>query len=199
MSAPAGRPGPIVSVFGGSRAAEDSDDYRDAYQLGRLLATHGYTLCNGGYHGTMAAAARGAKDAQGWSIGITVGLLEHIDPNEWLDERIPTPSLMARLEQLVTLGEAYVVLRGGIGTLLEFALVWNLRQLQPLPLKPIVALGADWHAVLDTLPRHLVVRDSDLAMIARAATPEEAVALLDAHFAPGAPPRAADPGSGFTG
>jgi len=197
MSAPRGRPGPIVSVFGGSRAAEDSPEYRDAYQLGRLLATRGYTLCNGGYHGTMAAAARGAKDAQGWSIGITVGLLEHIDPNEWLDEQIPTPSLMARLEQLVTLGEAYVVLRGGIGTLLELALVWNLRQLQPTPQKPIVALGPDWHAVLDTMLRHLAVRDSDLAMVTRADTPEEAVAYLDAHFAGrDAPPSAPAP---FTG
>ena len=39
----------VVSVFGGSRASEDSQEYQDSYLLGRLLAAQGFALCNGGY------------------------------------------------------------------------------------------------------------------------------------------------------
>jgi uncharacterized protein (TIGR00730 family) len=183
MAAPDARRGPVVTVFGGSRAAEDSADYRDAYQLGRLLAERGYTLCNGGNYGTMAAAARGAKDAHGRTIGVTIGSLAALAPNPWIDEVMASMNLFARLEQLVTLGDAYVVLRGGIGTLLELALVWNLLQLELHPHKPIVVLGDAWRRVLTALPRHLAVRPSDLALLTVATSPEAAVDHLDAHFA----------------
>jgi uncharacterized protein (TIGR00730 family) len=173
----------VVSVFGGSRAAEDSADYREAYLLGGLLAGQGYTLCNGGYHGTMAAAARGAKDAGGRTIGITVELLERLTPNPWIDEEVGTATLFARLEQLATLGDAYVALRGGIGTLLELALVWNLAQLQTGPPRPIVTVGRGWRAVLRALPRYLAVRSDDLAMIVMAPSPRAAVRYLSRHFA----------------
>ena len=178
------REGRIVSVFGGSRAPEDSDDYRDAYLLGRLLAERGYTLCNGGYDGTMAAAARGAKDAKGRTIGITVeALARRLSPNPWIDEEVATATLFARLEQLATLGDAYVALRGGIGTLLELALVWNLLQIQSTPHKPIITVGSGWRSVLRALPRHLAVRPVDLAMVTMAAGPERAVEHLDRYFA----------------
>src|SRR5438552_1184923 len=147
MEPSAARNGRVVSVFGGSRAAEDSPDYQDAYLLGGLLAGAGYTLCNGGYHGTMAAAARGAKNAGGRTIGITVELLARLTPNPWIDEEVATATLFARLEQLATLGDAYVVLRGGIGTLLELALVCNLAQLHSASRKPIVAVGSGWRNV----------------------------------------------------
>ncbi len=184
MERPTARAEHVVSVFGGSRAAEDSDDYRDAYQLGRLLAERGYTLCNGGYHGTMAAAARGAKDAGGRTIGITVEVLaRRLSPNPWIDEEVATATLFARLEQLATLGDAYVVLRGGIGTLLELALVWNLGQLQSGPPKPIVTVGSGWRSVLRALPRYLAIRPQDLALVTIAASPTAAVDHLARYFA----------------
>ena len=190
MESSAARNGRVVSVFGGSRAAEDSPDYQDAYLLGGLLARQGYTLCNGGYHGTMAAAARGAKDAGGRTIGITVELLARLTPNPWIDEEVATATLFARLEQLATLGDAYVALRGGIGTLLELALVWNLGQLQGEPHRPIVTVGRGWRSVLRALPRYLAVRPEDLAMIVVAPTPHAAVRYLNRHFAePSTPTR----------
>jgi uncharacterized protein (TIGR00730 family) len=180
-SGPRGRR--VVSVFGGSRATEGSEDYRNAYALGRLLAERGYTVCNGGYHGTMAAAARGAREAQGRTIGITVEALAHLSPNPWIDEEVGTATLFARLEQLATLGDAYVALRGGIGTLLELALVWNLLQLHSAHAKPILTIGSGWRSVLRALPRHLAVRPADLAMVTSVSTPQEAVDYLDRYFA----------------
>jgi uncharacterized protein (TIGR00730 family) len=181
----------VVSVFGGSRAAEDDPEYRDAYALGRLLAARGYAVCNGGYDGTMAAVSRGAKDDGGRTIGVTVEALAWRSPNRWIDEEISTATLFARLEQLATRGDAYVALRGGVGTLLELVLVWNLLELQTFPYKPIIALGPGWRAALRALPRHSAVRAADLALITFALTPDDAVAHLDRYFAGETEPPAA--------
>jgi uncharacterized protein (TIGR00730 family) len=183
--------GRVVSVFGGSRATEDSAEFRDAYALGRLLAERGHAVCNGGYDGTMAAVSRGAKDGGGRTIGVTVEALSWRSPNRWIDEEVSTATLFARLEQLATLGDAYVALRGGVGTLLEIVLVWNLLELQTFPYKPIILLGPGWRAALRALPRHTAVRPADLALITFAATPPDAVAHLDRYFAGETEPPAA--------
>jgi uncharacterized protein (TIGR00730 family) len=173
----------VVSVFGGSRATEDSPEYHDAYELGRLLAERGHAVCNGGYDGTMAAVSRGAKAAGGRTIGVTVQALAWRSPNQWIDEEVATASLFARLEQLATLGDAYVAVRGGVGTLLEIVLVWNLLELQTFPYKPLIALGPGWRTVLRGLARYTAVRAADLALLTFAPTPQDAVAHLDRYFA----------------
>ena len=61
----------IVTVFGSSHAEPVEELYQTAFQLGRAIAELGLTLCNGGYGGTMAAAAAGAVEAGGHTIGVT--------------------------------------------------------------------------------------------------------------------------------
>jgi uncharacterized protein (TIGR00730 family) len=168
----------VITVFGSSRAERDGTEYREAYQLGKLLAESGYVLCNGGYSGTMEAASRGCKDAGGRTIGVTVEVFGGLPPNEFLDEEVGTASLLMRLDKLTAMGDAYVILRGGMGTLLEMALVWNLHALGVYPDKPIVLLGADWKAVMACLSKHLAVRDSDLAAFTFAETPEDVLKVL---------------------
>src|SRR5438067_2166083 len=133
--------------FGGSRVERGSVEYEQARRLGRLLAEAGFALCNGGYNGTMEAASRGAKEAGGRTIGVTVDLFGATPPNDWIDEVENTTSLLLRLDKLTLLGDAFVVLRGGVGTLLELALVWNLVLLGASPPKPIVVVGPAWAAV----------------------------------------------------
>ncbi|MDQ1317801.1 MAG: hypothetical protein QG588_1455, partial [Candidatus Poribacteria bacterium] len=41
----------VVTVFGSSRAKPESNTYKQAYEIGRLLAEAGFTVCNGGYAG----------------------------------------------------------------------------------------------------------------------------------------------------
>ena len=47
----------IVTIFGGSKCREDSVEYKEARELGRLLAEAGFTICTGGYLGVMEAAS----------------------------------------------------------------------------------------------------------------------------------------------
>ncbi len=46
----------IVTIFGGSRCKQDSPEYKQAVEVGRELASAGYTICTGGYLGVMEAA-----------------------------------------------------------------------------------------------------------------------------------------------
>ena len=167
-----------VTVFGGSRVCPDSMEYNEARRLGGLLASNGFVLFNGGYYGTMEAAARGAKEVGGRTVGCTVDLLAGRPPNEWLDEEQRSTSLFLRLERLTARADAFIALRGGVGTLLEVALVWNLAQLDGRARKPVILVGAAWQEVLRVLSRELYVRSEDLAHMETVDSVDEAVLRL---------------------
>ena len=57
-----------------------------AESLGRLLAQNGFTLANGGYGGTMLAAAKGAAAAGGCVIGVTCTAFKRSRANEYVSE-----------------------------------------------------------------------------------------------------------------
>ncbi len=141
----------IVSVFGSSRPAPDEEEYVIAYELGRELAAAGFVVCNGGYGGIMEASARGAKDAGGHTIGIIMSSLGGRQANPWIDETIHEGSLIERMVKLISLGNAYVVLKGGTGTLLELAAVWEFMNKNLMQRKPFVVVGDFWNDVIGTL------------------------------------------------
>lgn len=178
-----GAPSRVVAVFGSSRCVEESPAYREAYTLGRLLAQAGYVVCNGGYAGAMAAVARGAKEAGGHSVGVTVALFPDRAPNPWLDEVVHAPTLFARLEEFTRRSDAFVVLRGGIGTLLELATVWNLALTGGLGGKPVILLGRHWSPVLRTLRRYTCILEPDVASLCHARTPADVLGLLSSALA----------------
>lgn len=146
----------VVTVFGHSSADPGTPAYQNAYDLGRGIAQAGWTLCNGGYGGTMAAAARGAVEAGGHTIGVTCSLFDRwrSGPNRYIRQEVPTSDLLTRLNTLVRLGHAYIVLPGGTGTLLELALVWELLSKGLLRRKaPFLLLGEHWAPLLDPVRR----------------------------------------------
>jgi uncharacterized protein (TIGR00730 family) len=123
-----------------------------AYETGRLLAEAGFTIANGGYGGTMLAAAKGAAEAGGEIIGVTCSAFKSSKANEYVTREIVTGSLDERLETLVKLGQAYIVLPGGTGTLLELAKVWELKNKGFLKTdKPIILLGGFWKPLIELI------------------------------------------------
>jgi uncharacterized protein (TIGR00725 family) len=143
----------VVSVFGSSRPTEGSEAWQTAYTLGAAIADAGWVVCNGGYGGTMAASAAGARSRGGHTVGVTcatIGMLPgRAGPNPFIVDEIPTFDLFQRIKTLMLLGNAYVVLPGSTGTLLELAAVWEFIAKGFLsPLRPIVLLGDAWTPVL---------------------------------------------------
>ncbi len=177
-----GHDAPVITVFGSSRVRPGDLGYAEARHLGELLGERGWTLCNGGHEGTMEAASRGAKERGGQTIGVTISLYDDGNRNRWLDQEIVAETLFARLEQLVTRGDAYVVLRGGIGTLLELALVWNLVQSPEYAQKPIIVVGESWDQVMVALREALPMHRWEMRSITLVPTVEAAVQHLDAFL-----------------
>ena len=168
----------IVTIFGSSRAAKDSKAYQEAYQLGKLLAEAGFIVCNGGYGGTMGASSRGAKEAGGQTVGITTQAFRKSPANQWIDVLSQAENSIQRLLVMTTIADAFVVLRGGIGTLAEMTFVWTSTAIGEMQ-KPLVLVGDAWKKSLDDLSKHLLIRSADAEALELARTPEEAVRLLD--------------------
>jgi uncharacterized protein (TIGR00730 family) len=169
----------IITVFGSARASMESEEYAQAYAVGRALAGAGFTVCNGGYGGAMEASAKGAKEAGGDTIGVSFNTPGR-EQNPWIDTIIETGPLSERLLRLVELGDAYVVLKGGTGTLLELACVWEFVNKGIVPKKPIIILGAFWQPVVETLRGELLWEGLGdcTEFIRNAGTAEECARLL---------------------
>ena len=141
----------IITIFGTARAEPDQSIYKTAYDTGKLLARAGFTIANGGYGGTMLAAAQGAAEAGGQTIGVTCSVFDG-KANEYVSRQIVTNSLQERLGKLIELGTAYVVLPGGTGTLLELAFIWELKNKGFFKTeRPIILLGEFWKPLIELI------------------------------------------------
>lgn len=108
----------------------------DAEAVGRLLAEHGATVVTGGLGEVMAAAARGAKNAGGTTIGILPGETRAA-ANEWLDHSVVTGIGHGRNLAVVASGDAVIAVGGRYGTLAEIGLALTLG-------RPVVVLEPGW-------------------------------------------------------
>jgi hypothetical protein len=145
---------PLIAVFGSSTLQPHDQGWALAAALGAELARAGADVMTGGYSGAMEACSRGAHEAGGHVIGVTVELFEARGPvNPWVRERVHTRSLHERLAYLVGRASGFVVLPGSIGTLTELFLTWTLVSARARAHAPIVLLGPSWPALVDVL-RH---------------------------------------------
>ncbi len=92
-----------------------------AAEVGRLLAEQGVTLVCGGRGGAMEAACRGAKEADGLTVGILPGS-DRSDANPFVDIVLPTGLGEARNALVVGAADVVIAIGGGYGTLSEIAL-----------------------------------------------------------------------------
>lgn len=141
-----------VTVFGGAQPTEGSPAYQEALDLGRLLAQGGHTVVSGGYIGTMEAVSRGASEAGGHVIGVTCEDIEawrKVKPNAWVKEEIRKKTLIERLLVLVEGCDAAMALPGGVGTLVEISLMWNLMIVESMHRRPLILIGGGWQSVMD--------------------------------------------------
>src|SRR5215467_4342276 len=139
----------IVTVFGSSRPRENDPDYEEARVLGRALAKHGFAVCSGGYAGVMEAASRGAKEAGGKTYGVTASFFKSAKLNRWVDIEVRKETWEERLFELVRLGHGFVACKGGTGTLVELAVVWEMLNKSVMSAKPFAVLGNFWTPIIN--------------------------------------------------
>lgn len=171
----------VISVFGSSQTAVGSPDYEVARTAGRLLAEAGFTVLTGGYSGTMEAVSRGAREAGGHVIGVTVSKWKQsrkLAANAWLVEEATQHDYMARLLYLVHQSDGHMVLSGGVGTLTELSLTWSLMQVDEINRRPLMVVGTRWRRALRDLLTELFITKEDLNLLLVVETVEEAVEIL---------------------
>jgi uncharacterized protein (TIGR00730 family) len=167
----------IVTIFGGSRCGENTDEYREAKEIGARLAEAGFTICTGGYLGVMEAASRGAREKGGRVFGILMNEFKK-EPNRYLTDKVASEHFYERLQNLILRSVGFIALRGGMGTVTEISLVWNKLQTGVIDKRPIVLVGESWKKVVKCWQENLVVSDADIALLDFAGNAEEACRII---------------------
>ncbi len=177
--------GPAISVFGSARTPEGHPEYAQARHTAQLLVEAGYAVITGGGPGVMAAANRGAWEANGTSVGLGIELPFEQGMNEWVDLGVNFRYFFARKTMFVKYAQGFVVFPGGFGTIDELFESLTLVQTGKVTTFPIILVGtAYWAGLLDWL-RSVMATDgkissSDLDLIHLTDDPLEVVAILRA-------------------
>ena len=144
-----------ITIFGSAQPKEGEEEFETAYKLGALLAKNYFNVCTGGFQGTMNAVSKGAVENGAEAIGITVDLW-NASPSKYLTKQIKCGSLFERISKLVELGDAYIILQGGTGTLLELSVVWEMMNKKMLNIKPVACHSSMWKGIVDIMDRQLI-------------------------------------------
>ena len=175
--------GPCVTVFGSARFPATHPYYALTRELGARIAQARFTVMTGGGPGLMEAANRGAKDANGVSIGCNIVLPREQKPNRYLDKWVEFRYFFVRKLMLVKYSYGFVAAPGGFGTLDELFEVATLIQTGKINDFPVVLLGAGyWSPLLKFLRESLLTNSAidaqDLDQIFVTDSPSEAVSFI---------------------
>jgi len=168
-----------ITIFGSSAPAVDDAQYKFAYHFGALLAQNCFNICTGGYKGIMEAASKGAFDNGGLVYGVTVDLWNS-EPNPYITIEVREQKLFDRITKLLELGDAYVILQGGTGTLLEFAAVWEYANKNLQQSKPILCHSQMWKEIVGTMNKQMLLENRRTDLIKYCDSVDEIVEYLKA-------------------
>jgi uncharacterized protein (TIGR00730 family) len=172
-----------VTVFGSAQPIPGDSLYTEALELGKYLGLKGWTVLTGGYIGTMEAVSRGAAENGAHVIGITCEDIERwrkVKANSWVMEERHFPTLQARLMELIDSCDAALALPGGVGTLTEVALIWNLLLTDSIAMKPLILIGAEWKNTIACFFSQMdsYIPDNQRRWVKFAPSPTSAVQML---------------------
>lgn len=141
-----------VTFFGGTRFKEGDKEYAMARSLANRISSElNYSVFTGGGPGIMEAANRGAFEAGGESLGLTIELSNHQIKNEYLTDNLDFYYFFSRKVCMSFSAEAYIFCPGGFGTLDEFFEIVTLVQTKKIEKVPIILVGCDFWNPLDEL------------------------------------------------
>ena len=172
-----------VAFFGYADSKPDDVEYRFAYDVAKLCAENDFVVVDGGGPGVMEAASRGAKSANGKTIGVTfyptgAKNFEGRAASNVLDEEIVTKNYLERTLRLLEFGQVYMIFNGGTGTLSEFAMAWGMARLYLGHHKPLVLCGKHWYEIVASLTHNMRIRDEEMGVFSVVDTPQEAMREL---------------------
>ena len=153
-----------VTIFGSARIKPGSDVYESVKQLSAELTKLGCDIMSGGGPGLMQAANEGANsvapEAGHRSVGIRVALPFEQEVNPFVGKAYEHRTFFSRLHHFMIISDAFVVVPGGIGTLLELSIAWQLLQVQKLYNTPLILVGKMWSGLVEWT-RETMLKEGD--------------------------------------
>jgi len=158
-----------VAFFGDANVEESTEEYRDAYEVAKILAREGFTIVNGGGPGIMNASTQGAEVVGGETIAVT--FLPKDAPGfegryvgNITDKVIRTKNYIERMFKLMEHADLYLIFKGGTGTISEFGTAWVLSKLYYGHHKPFILFGGFWRPVVQTLQENLNIDRAEMSV-----------------------------------
>lgn len=178
-----------VTVFGSARARPGTIAYEETKRLAAALSTMGCDIVTGGGPGLMQAANEGAELGadESHSVGVRIDLPFEQNENPFVQKVFTHRTFFTRLHHFVLASDVYVVAPGGVGTLLETAMVWQLLQVRHLRGTPLILVGKMWSGLLEWARKAMLSSDPPLASSEDLEIPqcvesaEKAIALIREH------------------
>src|SRR6516162_2201316 len=156
-----------VTIFGSARARPGSFVYEEVKRVATALAQMGCDIITGGGPGLMQAANEGAAAAnapeRNRSVGIRVELPFEQEVNPFVEQAFEHKTFFTRLHHFVLTSDAFVVSPGGIGTVLELMMIWQLLQVKHVHDTPLILIGKMWAGLVDWARTHLLNTEPPLA------------------------------------
>jgi hypothetical protein len=179
-----------VTIFGSARAKPGGFAYEETKRAAAALAELGCDIITGGGPGLMQAANEGAASSSGTakSVGIRVDLPFEQEVNSFVTQAFEHRTFFTRLHQFVLTSDAYIVAPGGIGTVLETLMIWQLLQVNHLQNTPLLLVGRMWPGLVSWARTEMLSYDPPLAGVDDFSIPQyvaggdEAVAVIREHF-----------------
>jgi uncharacterized protein (TIGR00730 family) len=156
-----------VTIFGSARIDPSHWVYAAVRDTAAELTRLGCDIVTGGGPGLMQAANEGVKlaDPDGSrqkSVGIRVELPFEQDVNAFVTEAFEHKTFFTRLHHFVLVSDAFIVTPGGIGTVLETLMVWQLLQVRHLHDTPLILAGRFWDGLIEWAGKEMLRPDAPL-------------------------------------
>ena len=154
-----------VTIFGSARAKPGTIAYEETKRVSKALAEMGCDIITGGGPGLMQAANEGVKLAGegGKSVGIRVDLPFEQMVNPFVEVGFEHRTFFTRLHHFVLASDAFIVAPGGIGTVLETMMIWQLLQVRHLDRTPLILVGRMWPGLIEWARTEMLSFESPLA------------------------------------
>lgn len=182
-----------VTIFGSARATPGSPAYVETRRVAQALTELGCDIITGGGPGLMQAANEGARAANATehdrSIGIRISLPFEQGINPFVEQAFVHETFFTRLHHFVLASDAFIVAPGGIGTVLEAMMIWQLLQVRHLEGTPFLMVGRMWPGLVEWARQSMLSSDmpfadpEDLELPQCLVTADEAIAVIREHHA----------------
>ncbi len=148
---------PSVTFYGSARLEETHPSYKQTRSLAyRISKELGYIILSGGGAGIMEAANRGAFEAGGKSVGLTIRLPNEQTTNKYVTDEIPFYFFFARQVSMSYMTEVCIFCAGGFGTLNELFEMLTLQQTGKIGKIPIILFGTEFWNPMDKLIKEVL-------------------------------------------